>query len=84
MPNMVLGRRMSHTPWPIEELVRAQCMACDGASYDAIAQALGRPVHEVRRKLDPEPAVKPTEFADVDHAHLKGRQVGSRTRRGPR
>jgi hypothetical protein len=55
-------------------------MACNGASYDAIAEALGRPVHDVRRKLDPDPAPQREEFANVGHAHLKRRQVESRRR----
>jgi hypothetical protein len=69
-------RRPTHSPWPIEELVRAHRMACDGASFDAIAQALGRPVTDVRRKLDPEPAARREEFATVGYPHLKGRRAG--------
>jgi hypothetical protein len=68
--------RPPHSPWPIEELVRAQRMACDGASLDAIAEALGRPVPEVRRKLDPDQAAKREEYASVGHPHLKGRRGG--------
>jgi hypothetical protein len=66
-------RRTSHAPWPIEELVRAQRMACDGASFDAIAEALGRPVSDVRRRLDPEPAARHDEHANVGYPHLKRR-----------
>ncbi len=76
MPEMRTGqtrRRTSHSPWPLEELVRAQCMACEGHSFDAIAQALGRPGEEVRRRLDPEPAPGRQEFADVGYRHLKYR-----------
>jgi hypothetical protein len=69
-------RRPPHSPWPIEELVRAQRMACDGASFDAIAQALGRPVTDVRRRLDPEPAAQREKCASVGYPHLKGRRVG--------
>jgi hypothetical protein len=79
MPSILLGQRPT-SPWPIEDLVRAQRMACDGASFDAIAEALGRPVHDVRRKLDPEPAARREEFANVGHAHLKRRQVERRRR----
>jgi hypothetical protein len=68
--------RTDHSPWPIEELVRAQRMACDGHGFEAIAQALGRPVQEVRRKLDPEPAAPREEYANVGHPHLKRRRHG--------
>jgi hypothetical protein len=64
-------RRTSPSPWPIEELVRAQRMACDGASFDAIADALGRPVADVRRRLDPEPVAWREEYANVGYRHLK-------------
>jgi len=60
-------------PWPLEELVRAQRMACEGKSFDAIARALGRSVKDVRRRLDPEPAPGRAEFATVGYPHLKGR-----------
>jgi hypothetical protein len=73
MPDIPLGRRPSHSPWPIEELVRAQRMACEGASFDAIAEALGRPVADVRRRLDPTPAAPRVEYANVGHPHLKRR-----------
>jgi hypothetical protein len=67
-------RRLSaEVPWPIEELVRAQCMACDGASCEAIAQALGRSIDDVRRRLEPEPLLKRAEFAEVGHPHFKRR-----------
>jgi hypothetical protein len=77
-------RRPAHSRWPIEELVRAQRMACAGASFDTIAEALGRPVHDVRRKLDPEPAPQRDEYANVGHAHLKRPQAESRRRQDPR
>jgi hypothetical protein len=73
MPNTPLGRRISHSTWPIEELVRAQRMACEGLSFDAIAQALGRPENDVRRRLDPEPASGRKESATVGYPHLKRR-----------
>jgi hypothetical protein len=60
-------------PWPLEELVRAQRMACEGCGFDAIAQALGRSGDEVRRRLDPEPAARRPEFARVGYQHLKRR-----------
>jgi hypothetical protein len=72
MPDSLL-RRTLPSPWPIEELVRAQRMACDGASVDAIAEALGRPVADVRRRLDPEPAARREEYANVGYRHLKRR-----------
>jgi hypothetical protein len=61
------------TPWPLAELVRAQCMACEGNSFDAIAQALGRSREEVRRRLDPDPAPSRPKFASVGYQHLKRR-----------
>ncbi len=73
-----LPSRPSLCPWPIEELVRAQRMACDGASFEAIAEALGRPVQDVRRRLDPEPAAQREEFATVGYPRLKGRRSGDR------
>jgi hypothetical protein len=48
-------------------------MACEGASYDTIAHALGRSSEEVRRRLDPEPASHRPEFASVGYQHLKRR-----------
>jgi hypothetical protein len=69
-----LTREMSaDTPWPLAELVRAQCMACEGNSFDAIAQALGRSMEEVRRRLDPEPAPHRPKFTSVGYQHLKRR-----------
>ena len=68
-----LRRRTSHSPWPLEELVRAQRMACEGHSFDSIANALGRTCEEVRRRLDPEPAAHRQEFATVGYPHLKYR-----------
>jgi hypothetical protein len=63
----------SHVPWPLDELVRAQCMACDGKSFEAIAQALGRSGEDVRRRLDPDPSPNRPEFASVGYRHLKHR-----------
>jgi hypothetical protein len=63
----------TNTPWPLEELVRAQRMACEGLDVDAIAAALSRPSDEVRRRLDPEPATPRPEFAGVGYRHLKRR-----------
>jgi hypothetical protein len=59
--------------WPLDELVRAQRMASEGASYDDIALALGRSVDEVRRKLDPEQVEARPDFAGVGYGHLKRR-----------
>ncbi len=76
MPDMRTGqtyRRSSPSPWPLDELVRAQCMACEGHSFDTIAQALGRSPDDVRRRLDPEPARRRQEFASVGYRHLKFR-----------
>ena len=76
MPDMRTGRmrrQTPHSPWPLEELVRAQCMACEGHSIETIAQALGRSGEEVRRRLDPEPAPHRQEFANVGCRHLKYR-----------
>lgn len=39
-------------PWPFEQLVEAQQMACAGFSVEAIAEALGRPPRSVRIKLE--------------------------------
>jgi hypothetical protein len=66
-------QRPSHPPWPLEELVRAQCMACEGHSFERIAQALGRSGEDVRRRLDPEPAPGRQEFANVGYRQLKYR-----------
>jgi hypothetical protein len=58
-------------PWPIEELVRAQCMACEGRSFDDIARALGRSADEVRRRLEPDPGPRRQELANLGYPHLK-------------
>ncbi len=63
----------AHAPWPLEELVRAQRMACDGHDIDAIATALSRSSDEVRRKLDPAPATPRPACAGVAYGHLKRR-----------
>ena len=60
-------------PWPLEELVRAQRMACEGLDIDAIAAALARSSDEVRRKLDPAPAAPRPACAGVAYGHLKRR-----------
>jgi hypothetical protein len=77
MTDMLLRRRPSDSPWPIEDLVRAQRMACEGASFDDIAETLGRPLSDVRRKLDPGPATPRDEYANVGHPHLKSRRHGA-------
>jgi hypothetical protein len=51
-------------------------MACEGLSFDAIAEALGRPVQDVHHRLDPEQAVPCEEYASVGYPHLKGRRAG--------
>jgi hypothetical protein len=61
-------------PWPLEQLVRAQQMECDGLSHDEIAVALGCTRREVGQKLDPEPAPNRQPFANVGHQHLKIRR----------
>jgi len=66
-------QRAAQSPWPLEELVRAQCMACEGRSFDAIAHALGRSVEDVRRRLDPEPVPSRQEFANIGYRHLRYR-----------
>lgn len=38
--------------WPLEELTRAQVMACAGASIEEIATELGRSPRSVRVKLE--------------------------------
>jgi hypothetical protein len=48
-------------------------MACEGHSFEGIAQALGRSPEDVRRRLDPEPAPGRQEFANVGYRHLKYR-----------
>ncbi len=76
MPHTMTGdirQRTLHAPWPLAELVRAQRLACEGHSVDAIAQALGRTAEEVRRRLEPEPKPHRQEFANLGHRHLKDR-----------
>ncbi len=48
-------------------------MACEGHSFERIAQALGRSSEDVRCRLDPEPATGRQEFANVGYRHLKYR-----------
>jgi predicted transcriptional regulator len=59
--------------WPLEELVRAQQLACVGKSFHEIAHALGRTAEDVRRRLDPDPVAERPEFARVGYPHLKRR-----------
>jgi hypothetical protein len=66
-------RQTTSAPWPLDELVRAQRMACEGHSFDAIAQALGRSGEDVIRKLDPPPAPNRPEIAGVGYQHIKRR-----------
>lgn len=58
-------------PWPLEEVVRAQRMACEGVEFESIAQALGRAMEEVRRRLEGEPAPSRQTTANVAFAHMK-------------
>jgi hypothetical protein len=57
--------------WPLEELVRAQRMACDGLTFEEIAQALGRSGEQVRRRLEAEPTPSRQAVANVGFAHMK-------------
>ena len=66
-------RQTADPPWPLEELVRAQRMACEGNSFEAIAHKLGRSSEEVRRRLDPQPVPSRPEFAGIGYQHLKRR-----------
>jgi predicted transcriptional regulator len=70
---MARSRSQSKDIWPLEALVRAQCMACEGRSIEEIAHALGRSREEVRQRLDPEPAPTRQEFAGIAYRHLKRR-----------
>jgi hypothetical protein len=75
-PLLYRTRKLTAGPdatWPLEELVRAQCMECDGRSFDDIALALGRSTEEVRRRLDPTPVSGRPEFAGVAYRHMKRR-----------
>ncbi len=60
--------------WPIEDVVLAQRMACEGKSFDDIAEALGRSIDDVRRHLGPPPSRSRQEFARVGYPHLKARR----------
>lgn len=66
-------RAVDEDAWPLEELVRAQRLACEGKGFDEIARALGRTVEDVRRRLDPDPVAERPEFAGVGYPHLKRR-----------
>lgn len=41
-------------PLPLDEIVRAQNLACAGASVAEIALELGRPAHEIAVLIDPD------------------------------
>jgi hypothetical protein len=66
-------RANDEEPWPLEELVRAQQLACEGKSFEEIARALGRTAEDVRRRLDPDQVETRPEFARVGYPHLKRR-----------
>ena len=68
-----MRRANDEAPWPLEELVRAQQLACAGKSLEEIAHALGRTAEDVRRRLDPDPVETRPEFARVGYPHLKRR-----------
>jgi hypothetical protein len=59
--------------WRLEELVRAQRLACDGLTLEEIASALGRSREDVRCRLEPEPAPARQATANVGFAHMKMR-----------
>jgi hypothetical protein len=67
------ARRAGDEPWPLEELVRAQQLACEGLGFDDIARVLGRTTDDVRRRLDPDPAPTRPESANLGYPHLKRR-----------
>ena len=58
-------------PWPLDELVRAQRMACEGRSWDDIALALGRSGEEVRRRLEGQ-ALGLTGMCATERGDVKG------------
>ena len=60
-------------PWPIEDIVQAQCMACDGKTIDEIAAEMQLPHDEVRRVVYPdvETETKRQEVASVGFSNLK-------------
>jgi hypothetical protein len=60
--------------WPLEELVRAQCLACEGWSIAEIAQALGRTNEDVRTRLEPQALPDRPESAGIAFAHMKPRR----------
>ncbi len=61
-------------PWSIEEIVTAQQLDAGGAEIDAIADALQRPVHEVKQKLGYGGAPRALQTqANVGFASMKGR-----------
>jgi hypothetical protein len=59
--------------WTIEDICRAQQMACDGKPFDEIARELGRTSAEIAQIVDPEPKADRQERAGMGYAHLKGR-----------
>ena len=62
--------------WGIEEIVRAQRMACDGATLHDIAEALNREPREVLRVVEqdqPGSRKRRQTKAGVDHAQIKSR-----------
>jgi hypothetical protein len=64
-------------PWPIEDIVAAQRMHCEGVSVEEICTALGRGRDEVMKLLSPEDAPQPRqrpERANVGFSYLKGRR----------
>lgn len=60
-------------PWPIEDIVSAQRLACEGKSVDEIAAELQLPHDEVRRVVSPDitKETKRQEMASVGWADLK-------------
>jgi predicted transcriptional regulator len=67
------ARRPADDSWPLEEIVRAQRLACEGKSFDDIARTLGRTAQDVRQRLDPDPVAERPEFARVGYPHFKRR-----------
>ncbi len=59
-------------PWLIEDIVRAQQMACEGKLFEEIARALGRTSAEVVQMVDPEPEDDRQARAGSGYADVKG------------
>jgi hypothetical protein len=72
-PPLFRARRPADDIWPLDELVRAQRLACEGKGFDEIARALGRTAEDVRQRLDPDPVAERPEFSGVGYPHLKRR-----------